>query len=431
MRFPYVLRPSRVFHGWWMVAAGSLVAGLNAQVNSLGATVFFLPISRDLGLSRTVTSLVLSISRLEAGLLGPFSGWAIDHIGIRQMLTIGSIVAGAGMLLLGTVVHSLWSLLLVYSLVIALGFSVGSMSVVLAAVNSWFSRRRAVAMGAVNAAWGVGGFIIVPLLSYLVIAYGWRTAAMAAGGMVVISSVPAILVFRDSPESMGMLPDGIRRDATTGSAGQRGEARTASLTSGTFDYSVSQAMNTLSFWLVVVAAALQMVAYSSVMLHFVPIFVWKGLSQQEAANLIALWSLLIIPVSIIGGLLADMWDKRLLLSSGTVAGALGYFLLAFGSNPLYIYLFVILLAVLDNSVLLNFSLLGDYFGRRRFATLRGIVSAVGMVGAAMSPVYTGWVWDQTGSYMLSLVPFGTILGISALIYTLLPRPSPPPVITRA
>ena len=166
IRFPYVLRPSRVFY---VVAAGSVVAGLGSQVNMLGATVFFLPISRDLGLSRAVISLVLSISRLEAGLLGPSAGWAIDRIGVRHMLTLGSLVAGAGLLLLGTVVHNLWSLFLVYGLVIALGFSVGSMSVILAAVNIWFSRRRAVAMGAVNAAWGIGGFIIVPLLSYLVL----------------------------------------------------------------------------------------------------------------------------------------------------------------------------------------------------------------------------------------------------------------------
>ena len=432
MRLPRVLRPSRVFYGWWMVATGSLVAGLGSQVNMLGSTVFFLPISRELGLSRTVISLVLSISRLEQGLLGPFSGWAIDRVGVRHMLTVGSIVACLGMVLLGTVVHNLRSLILVYSLVIALGFSVGSMSVILTAVNSWFSRRRAVAMGAVNAAWGVGGFIIVPLLSYLVLSYGWRAAAMAAGGLVVISAVPAMLVFRDSPESMGMLPDGTRREVTAAPTGQRREEREAVTTAGTtFDYTVKQALNTPSFWLMVVAAALQMVAYSAVLLHFVPIFVWKGLSEQEAANFIALWSLLILPASIIGGLLADMWDKRLLLSFGTAAGALGYFMLASVSNPLYIYLFVILLVVLDNSLLQNMSLLGDHFGRRRFATLRGIVSAVGMIGAAISPTYTGWVWDQTDSYTLALVPFGTLLAVSALIYPLLPRPSPPPVITQA
>ena len=254
---------------------------------------------------------------------------------------------------------------------------------------------------------------------------------MAAGGLVVISAVPAILVFRDSPESMGLLPDGARQQASATPAGQGRDTRVVPPTSTTFDYTVRQALNSPSLWLVVVASALQMVAYSAVLLHFVPIFVWKGLSQQEAARFITLWSLLIIPASIFGGLLADKWDKRLLLSSGTAAGALGYFSLAFVSNPLYIYVFVILLAVLDNSLLLNSSLLGEYFGRRRFATLRGIVSAVGMVGAAISPVYTGWVWDQTESYTLSLVPFGTALAVSALIYALLPRPTPPPSITRS
>ena len=429
MKIRQVLRPSRVFYGWWIVAAGSLAAGLGSQMNMLGATVFLLPISRDLGLSRAVISLVLSISRIEGGLLGPFSGWAIDHIGVRRMLTFGSLVAGAGFFLLGTVVHNLWSLLLVYGLVIAFGFSVGSMSVVMTAVNIWFTRRRAVAMGAVNAAWGMGGFVIVPLLSYLVLAYRWRTAALVGGGLVVISAVPAILVFRDSPESMGMLPDGVRREAATNPAAQDQDRRAPS--PATFDYDVKQALSTPSFWMMVTASALQMLAFSAVLLHFVPVFVWKGLSQQEAANLLALWSLLIVPISIFGGLLADMLDKRLLLSLGTVAGAVGYFSLALLSNQIYIFVFVILLAVLDNSLVLNFSLMGDYFGRRRFATLRGIASAVGMLGAAVSPVYTGWVWDRTESYTLSLVPFGAALAVSALIYALLPRPTPPPTIVRA
>ena len=165
-----------------------------------------------------------------------------------------------------------------------------------------------------------------------------------------------------------------------------------------------------------------MIGFSAIVLHFVPLLVWKGSSQQAAANMVGLWSLLVIPFSLTTGLMGDLWNKRLLLSLGMLLGAAAYVMIVLVSGPAYLVLFVGLLAVFDNMGVLNWSLLGDYFGRRNFATLRGIVTGVGSVGNAASPVFAGWVWDKTGSYTLALIPYSVGFVLSALIFGLLLHP---------
>lgn len=48
---------ARLFYGWRMIAVGSAMRILGGGLHSYGFTVFFLPLSNDLGLSRAATSL--------------------------------------------------------------------------------------------------------------------------------------------------------------------------------------------------------------------------------------------------------------------------------------------------------------------------------------------------------------------------------------
>src|ERR1041385_9246946 len=56
-----------LFYGWRMVAAASALRVLGAGLHSYGFTVFFLPLSHDLNLNRTSTSLAFSLARAAGG----------------------------------------------------------------------------------------------------------------------------------------------------------------------------------------------------------------------------------------------------------------------------------------------------------------------------------------------------------------------------
>src|SRR5205807_6905281 len=54
---------SQIYYGWRMVGLVSAIRVVGGGLHQYGFTVFFLPISEDLGLSRAATSLAFSLSR--------------------------------------------------------------------------------------------------------------------------------------------------------------------------------------------------------------------------------------------------------------------------------------------------------------------------------------------------------------------------------
>ena len=60
----------------------------------------------------------------------------------------------------------------------------------------------------VTAGGGAGGAIMVPLLAWLIVNFGWRTASVTTGFMLLILGLLAAYFMRSTPEEMGLLPDG-------------------------------------------------------------------------------------------------------------------------------------------------------------------------------------------------------------------------------
>jgi hypothetical protein len=69
--------------GAW-VAASSALRVLGAGLHSFGFTVFFLPLSEDLNLNRTSTSLAFSLARAEGAIEGPIIGHLLDRYGPKR-----------------------------------------------------------------------------------------------------------------------------------------------------------------------------------------------------------------------------------------------------------------------------------------------------------------------------------------------------------
>ena len=169
-----------LFYGWRMVAAGCAMRMLGGGFHLYGFTIFFLPITNELGLSRAATSLVFSLARAEGAIEGPLAGYFIDRYGPRPMMLAGIILSGLGYMLLATV-ESYAAFLIVYLGVISLAFSAGFMHSPMVLANSWFIRRRAMAMTLISSAIGIGGTLITPILAFTVSQWGWRYGAFVAG----------------------------------------------------------------------------------------------------------------------------------------------------------------------------------------------------------------------------------------------------------
>ena len=81
-----------------------------------------------------------------------------------------------------------------------------------------------------------------------------------------------------------------------------------------------------------------------------------------------------------------------------------------------------MLAFAENANLLNWAIMGEFFGRRYFATLRGWQHLPNQLMSMSTPVWMGFIFDNTQSYFWDLAPLTLIYGLSAVFFWYLPRP---------
>ncbi len=400
-----------------------MVFGVLGALNNYGFGVFFLPISRDLNLSRAETSMVFSAARLEGGIEAPLAGWLTDKLGPRLMLLAGNTLAGVGFILLGTMVHSFWALFVVWVFVTSVGFQTGFFTGIMYAMNSWFFRRRALAISIISSSNRVGGFLWTPILAFMVVSFGWRTSSIIAGIIILVLGTPLAFLYRRSPESMGLLPDGVRQDSAPGST-----SRTEEVSRGTpaeIDFTVKEALLTPTYWVFAGAQFFRMLSFGAIAVHMIPMIVWKGQDELAAATLASIYPLVGIGLAVLFGYLGDRYSAKHVLGLATLVSAVGIALLAFGEGIVFILLFVVLYGVGEAGGSLNMALTGHYFGRKNFATLRGILNSITVLGPFVAPIYAGWVFDNTGSYLWALIPFFISKAIAGPLYMFIPKPKPP------
>jgi MFS family permease len=99
VKFPSTFLP-RIFYGWRMIGLVSAIRVIGGGLHQFGFTVFFLPISQDLGISRAATSLAFSLSRAQGAIEAPLVGVLIDRYGPRPIMVVAVFLAGLGYLLL-------------------------------------------------------------------------------------------------------------------------------------------------------------------------------------------------------------------------------------------------------------------------------------------------------------------------------------------
>mgnify|MGYP000403205163 FL=1 len=412
-------RFSKVFYGWWVVAATCAVNAIGGGVYFYGFSVFFLPIKTALNLSSASTSLIFSLSRAEGAVEGPIAGYLIDKFGPRIMLTIGAFIVAIGYILLSQVNSFLW-FLTIYLGIISLAFNATFSGSTMAVVNNWFIRRKGLAMAISIAAYSLGGSIIAPLLAFGIHHLGWRTTMALSGIMLAAVVVPFAQLLRSSPEALGLKPDGDtpRIESELEAVGVKPE-----LTS--VDFTVSEALRTKSYWLLAIGTMLRTGTLGTLIVHFVPIMVWKGNSEQTAAVMLGIMAFLSIPMRIGIGWLGDRWSRSKMLAAGMALGAFSLMILQNANSSFQVWLFISVFSVVEGLSALNWALVGDYFGRKRFATLRGILSLVYSWGMIVMPIVAGGIFDRTGSYNTVIWIFVGMYICGTILFLVIQRPRTP------
>jgi MFS family permease len=382
---------TELFYGWRMVAASSALRVLGSGLHSFGFTVFFLPLSQDLNLNRTSTSLAFSLARAEGAIEGPVIGHLLDRYGPKPIMVTAVSLMGTGYLLLSQV-DSYASFLIVYLGVISLAHAGGFMHAPMVLINTWFIRHRARAITISSAAFGLGGVLVAPILSIIVQAWGWRWGAAIGGVLFLVIGLPLCLTIQRSPESMGLRPDGEPARRAPGKDGQEQPIKSE------VDVTLPEALRSFAFWGSVLAAGIRNASYHAISVHFVPLMVWKGLSQPQAALLLGVYAFLGMSATLILGWLADKANKPRMTAFVLFAAAGAMFLPLVSSSLWSLCLFTLFFAAVETTFPLGWAVVGDLFGRKHYAKIRGYMTLFYTWGGVLGPVIAGAIFDQWKTY---------------------------------
>ncbi|MFC1913543.1 MFS transporter [Chloroflexota bacterium] len=405
-----------MFFGWWIVAASFFIALYTGGAIFYGFTAIFEPIVSEFDWSYTQISLAASLRGLEMGLLAPLTGIFVDRWGPRKLVLSGIIITVLGLIVLS----SATSLAMFYGafILITIGMSCSSMTVLMTTVANWFRRRVGTATGLVVSGFGAGG-LLIPVMVRFIELYGWRsTMTIFALGMLVLV-LPLSFLFRHKPEQYGYLPDGQAADPVISDINPE---ETMAIES---NITTRQALKSGTFWLIALAFVYLLMVVAAIATHVMPYLSSIGIDRSTAGVVATA-----IPLTSIGGRLGlgwlgDKFNRRLILAAAFAMMGVG--LLCFGYIPaagIWLMIpFVLVFSVgYGGCVALRPSLTRDYFGRANFGTIFGLIVGVSTLGAIIGPPLAGWVYDSWNSYQglwfifasLSILPIVSVMAISSL-----------------
>ncbi len=144
-------------------------------------------------------------------------------------------------------VKTIWQFVIVWGFIVSLGFNLGLYDTVNSAVAKWFHRDRSRAIGIVTIGGGLGAPVIVPVMTYIIEGYGWRSALIFVIVSTAALCIPLAYFFMKDhpPEYYGMLPDGDHIKKT--------ESEEVEILDYGYDFTPKEALKTKSFWMMLIA----------------------------------------------------------------------------------------------------------------------------------------------------------------------------------
>jgi len=406
--------PSKIYYGWWVVgaAAGAQFGNAATAINIL--TIFVLPMSAEFGWSRTEVSAATSVGAILGAVLAPFSGRLIDRIGSRVILTVG-----ASLVVCACIGLSFVSTLLGFYIAFTIARSAEQGLVQVGAapvVAKWFLRYRGRAMSIIFFASAAGMIITAPLVQWIIVELGWRSAWLVlAVNMFVLGAIPCLIFIRRSPEDLGLEIDG------GDSYGPDGV--TTSVRDQEVAWGMREVVHTFSFWAILASLFIAAVCTSGVGLHLIPYLVDQNIAPGVAVSVISVMSISGAVSAIVLGVLSEKVSPRFMMGSIYLLAALSLVVLLNTNIALIAYGFAILNGIVGVGVnTLAPILWAKYYGRDSVGSIYGVSRSVQVMGFAIGPLASGLVYDTFGSYEKALTWFAVVSLLSVVLIGFARRP---------
>ncbi len=375
--------------------------------------VFLKPMLADLGWSRATISMALSLYMLTNGACSIMMGTLSDKFGPKVVVSTGTFFIAAGYILTSRITQP-WELYIVFSLITGVGMSTGYVPVI-STVSKWFVKKRGFAVGIVGAGVGLGQMIIPVLMRYLISLYGWRTAYVIMGSVILCIGTPAALLLKQPNTKKDIKPlDDIEKTSVNDRYLQYEGV----------DFSASEAIKTLSFWLLLYIFISIIFGVSVIVNHLVSHVTDIGFSPIEAALILAFVGGSGIFGRIFIGLAADKAGSKIMLSGCIVVLTILFAGLIYADKLWLIYIISLFFGLgYGGSLPVVIKMSTDFFGITSAGTIFGLLIFGATFGGAFGVTLSGYIYDITGTYIWAFIISSIIMSIAFFISLIIKSPA--------
>jgi MFS family permease len=394
------------FYGW-IICLMTLLTYLTMYGFRYSIGVFFVPIQNEFGWTKTMTAGAVTVFFWIYGFSGPFVGRLAGKIGVRRAIALGGVLLGLGGAL-SSFSRELWHLYFFWGVMASVGSAVLYIvpTMVLA---RFFIKKRGRAVGWASIGVSIGQATLVPSAAWLITKYGWRTTYVVLGFIVIFTvSFLGYLLFRESPESIGLTADG------GGRLLPKNEVSAQAVTE--VNWTRKEAMSTRAFKYIGVSYFFLVGGVISLLTFVVPHIIQLGIDPLLAAGAFGIIGVMSSVGSFIFGVISDLIGRRYTILATSTGIALSMFVaLKIPADIAMLYAWVTLYGLTYGGAPEQYAaIIVDYFGPKNSETLFGYIHLAGGIGGGIFHLIGGYIADAAGNY------FGTILflGVSVCLSVL-------------
>ncbi|MGE9753967.1 MFS transporter [Bacillus inaquosorum] len=400
-------------HYAWIIVSVTFLILLAVQGVRLSFGAFVEPWERQFSMDRGTISLISTLSFIVYGISQPVIGRLVDIWGARAVLSWSALLTGVS-IFLTYLVTSPWQLFLLYGLGVSLGVGGASNVAASVLVVNWFSKKRGLAFGIMEAGFGAGQMLLVPGSLMLIHWFSWKLTVVVLGLLLMVIVFPAaLLMLRNNPSEKNAEPIGGLAEA---------EKETASKTTAV---SVTGMFRMRQFWFLILPFLI--CGFTTVGLmdtHLIPFSHDHGFSTTVTSAAVSLLAGFNIAGILLSGIVADRWSSRKILCFLYAVRALSIVILIYSHEPYLLLAFAILFGLVDFATVAPTQMLAtQYFQNYSIGLMIGWLSLAHQIGSALGAYVPGVIYTVTGEYTLAFYLSIGMLVLASVMNAMLREPA--------
>ncbi len=396
---------------WVIVALSFLMVMVCLGFCSSPKSLFIAPVTTALGIDRGLFSINDSIRFISTAVINIFFGSLVNRFGTKKLIGAGFICLISSQLIysFSTNVFAFY----IGGVLLGLGLSWTTTTMVGAIVNKWCKESKGTIMGAVLAANGIGGAIAIQIVTPIIErgSFGYRNAYRIIALILFVVLVILMIFFKNSPS----------KDDKSGVEVSKKKSRGHDWTGIAYKDAVRMPF----FYFSLVCIFLTGLVLQSVNGVSAAHMKDAGLDPAYVGTVLSIHSLVLAGFKFLTGFIYDKFGLRTTVNICSVTAVIVMVLLALITDSFIGKIFALIYGIFSSLALPLETIMlpiyaGDLFGQKSFNKILGIFVSVNTAGYAVGAPMINFIFDKFGSYnpgfiLCAFLMIGIIIAMQFII----------------